>query len=696
MLHLIGLLAILWGIDGGHGCMLTRLAKPDTLIIQQQQSDANMTVLIQTKHSASCTARCCLLEYPFLNETNLHVYVSYQTQPLSFCHATQYSQLNTTTAQAARDCLTIAWHTPAKPAVYVDLTVENTIVAQAYQNLSINQKKPIVNTVETIIQSASHLRLKDLCQNATSPRPVSCDVNVVYHSTPTVANGQPEYYCFYRKRQGQAGLVPDCANITANVQWIVQLFNSMGVDAIVTDTTNLYQYPDDRSDIWNIRPFEVLAEELSAIRASGTPTPSLAAWTTAGNGTTMYKGMLPVYFTYPDLLVRNAKGHPIYFIDGHGNRHPPDDDVIRAIESQDNITTLQTWGSLSRDSASKGEWSYQQPCATPQGNFTTTILNNASYLCRHLITPKGPLGSAMSLTFSWQADYSSLPFATPAKMMGLTFQAQFDDALRSKPDNLLLPSFNELNSFGIVPNPGWRSSFGSVGLHPEDQSTLFVDIYAAERGRTWGPTVEAGDFYTRLAASCLRVATLLWSSNVTACTVANELCCNRSYAVYNRVVSLRTPDNSAFRTTTSLVTTKAAYQQGWIQTCVTAVSYYSTDYFCYHPGMLNSTARQGPFLLYAQGQVPPESHAGHLDRLARVPVWSCPDTGNSLGNASYHVTATPCSDEGGELLGYGASRPSSAMPRILRRCIGVDGVSHHTTDWPCASGMKEEHVAYVF
>jgi hypothetical protein len=149
----------------------------------------------------------------------------------------------------------------------------------------------------------------------------------------------------------------------------------------------------------------VLAEELSAIRANGGTTPVLAAWTTAGNGTTMYKGMLPVYARYPELLVRNPEGHPIYFIDGHGNKHPPDDDVIRAIESQDNITTLQTWRCLSADSAGKGEWSYQQPCATSQGNFTITILNNVSFKCRHLVTPRGPLGSAMSLAFSWQVHW---------------------------------------------------------------------------------------------------------------------------------------------------------------------------------------------------------------------------------------------------------------------------------------------------
>ena len=78
----------------------------------------------------------------------------------------------------------------------------------------------------------------------------------MYHATPIV-DGQPQYYCFYRKRPGQPGLVPDCPNITQNVAWLVKLFNSMGIDAIVTDTTNLYTYPNNRSDIWNIRPVEV-------------------------------------------------------------------------------------------------------------------------------------------------------------------------------------------------------------------------------------------------------------------------------------------------------------------------------------------------------------------------------------------------------------------------------------------------------
>lgn len=122
--------------------------------------------------------------------------------------------------------------------------------------MSVNRQQAVLPTVETIIQSASQQRLSDLCRPATSPRPVTCNVQVVYHATPTI-NNVSQYYCFYRQRPGQPGLVPDCPNITSNVKWLVDLFNGMGVDAIVTDTTNLYTYPNNRSDIWNIRPFEV-------------------------------------------------------------------------------------------------------------------------------------------------------------------------------------------------------------------------------------------------------------------------------------------------------------------------------------------------------------------------------------------------------------------------------------------------------
>lgn len=38
---------------------------------------------------------------------------------------------------------------------------------------------------------------------------------------------------------------------------------------------------------------------------------------------------------------------------------------------------------------------------------------------------------------------------------------------------------------------------------------MMIDIFGIERARTWEPTLEAGDFYLNLTASCIRVAALV-------------------------------------------------------------------------------------------------------------------------------------------------------------------------------------------
>ena len=110
-----------------HACVLTKYADTGTLIIQPSRLDVNTTILIQSKHTASCATHCCTLEYPFTNQTQLHVYTSSHVAHLRLHHATSYAQLNTT-ASSVDGCLSVSWHAPARPYVLVDLTVENTIV----------------------------------------------------------------------------------------------------------------------------------------------------------------------------------------------------------------------------------------------------------------------------------------------------------------------------------------------------------------------------------------------------------------------------------------------------------------------------------------------------------------------------------------------------------------------------------------
>eukprot|EP00730_Choanoeca_flexa_P017110 TRINITY_DN8197_c0_g1_i1.p1 TRINITY_DN8197_c0_g1~~TRINITY_DN8197_c0_g1_i1.p1 ORF type:complete len:688 (+),score=134.69 TRINITY_DN8197_c0_g1_i1:3-2066(+) len=681
------LLTILAAAQGSR--VYRHAAHADTIVLHDTLSTSTswLTVLINGRFQADCRHDCCQVAYSkFERSSNVHVYRYDNTSKhYSLLHGTSFSSL-AIAPPSLQTCQQFTLKQPKRPRVLAYFTVENAPLAQMYQNMSINLNQSALLTVETIIQSNGTKRLKHIC-NTTGRLPVMC--HGMYHATPLV-NGKPNYSCFYRKRPHQAGLLPDCPDIEQNMEWYASLFDTNGIDVLIPDTTNLGIYPAVQSDMLNVRPVEVVAEELTRLRTSGKSTPSLAIWSVAGANTTMYQGLLPVYKAYPDIILRNDNSSKmIYFVDGKGNANGPDPRVVEAIESNSTVAVVQMWANLDAARAQAGEWSFFQPCARPDGKFTLTVLNQPGYKCNHLPSSNSALGSMASVAFAWQANYASLPFASPSKQMGLTFMAQFDDALRTKPDNLMLPSFNEWNSGSAVPDPRWITGFGSVGLAVEDQNQTFVDIYAVERGRTFEPTMEAGDFYMRLAASCIRVAALLWSQPDTTCTVVNEICCQRAYANYSRVYSLHHPTQDIYRVTRDPNTMQQLIATGFEQICATAAGGYSSDVFCFKPGITTIKGRQGPFILYQSGTIPPPSNAGHLDRLPRVAVYSCPDA-----EGKFQLCNT-CSNPEGELLGYAATTPSSAMPRALRRCTQADGRGYHVTDWHCKQGDLQSLLGHV-
>jgi hypothetical protein len=98
--------------------------------------------------------------------------------------------------------------------------------------------------------------------------------------------------------------------------------------------------------------------------------------------------------------------------------------------------------------ASNGTWTFFQPCQRTSEplDFTTTVLNDDYYMCNHLKSADKPggggIGTQMSAAMSWQGSETSFAWASPSKLMGLTFQAMVDDALRERPENIMLPSFD--------------------------------------------------------------------------------------------------------------------------------------------------------------------------------------------------------------------------------------------------------------
>jgi hypothetical protein len=97
----------------------------------------------------------------------------------------------------------------------------------------------------------------------------------------------------------------------------------------------------------------------------------------------------------------------VYFVDGRGNANGPDPAILQAIQSnggKKDVDTIGVWANNDDQRSSTGEWTFFQPCMQ-NGTFTTTVINSPAYQCNHSLTTNSPLGSQMSLAFSWQAHY---------------------------------------------------------------------------------------------------------------------------------------------------------------------------------------------------------------------------------------------------------------------------------------------------
>lgn len=232
-----------------------------------------------------------------------------------------------------------------RPRILLYNTVETAPQAQAAQQRV--AQRQAVPTVEEVVRSDGNLTCSELGG--------FCGV---YHATPTL-NGRPSYYCWWRARPGsnRSECTPlthpctDCPNITSNAATLAALWHSTGIDAVVPDTTNLARWDQPNADVINIRPVEVLAEELAALRGQGIATPDMAVWTSAAPDTTMYRGMLRV-INQPSFgkvqLREPSSGKAVYFV--HNGGQAPDPKVVAAIEANgggSNVSTITMWANVS-------------------------------------------------------------------------------------------------------------------------------------------------------------------------------------------------------------------------------------------------------------------------------------------------------------------------------------------------------------
>ena len=126
------------------------------------------------------------------------------------------------------------------------------------------------------------------------------------------------------------------------------------------------------------------------------------------------------------------------------------------------------WANIAAEDYSKGKWVFMSPCTDPvSGGMTTSVVGLRD--CNQRVTtgsPIGQRGTAVTVSPSYQMNYASLPFQAAGKLGGLTLRAQFQQAFATRPDYLLIASYNEYIA-QAQPNPYSKTSQQTVSMGME-------------------------------------------------------------------------------------------------------------------------------------------------------------------------------------------------------------------------------------
>lgn len=536
-------------------------------------------------------------------------------------------------------------------------------------------------TTEYVIQNSTagtdSIRIKDL-QSA-------------YSVTP-----KKGFYCIYRKRPDEAGLLPDCPNITETLTQHASELLSAGIDYVALDATNLDHWPDNHSDTIQLRPTEVLFEEWAKLRKSGVNTPKIVVWNLAANGSVLWKQYLDRLYNnadqfYQDLLLVNKKtGKKVFMVTDNNKGISPD--VLSAIESnggRNDIDVIKVWADIPPQKYSSGTWGFFTPCGGE--TYSTTVQSMTE--CNQLLTSNSPMGTAIAISPSYQTGYASAPFQSPSALGGFTFKIQFATGLKKMPDNFFLSSYNEFitgprqDAFG---GPEKHPYVTSVGLEWDpDRYSGWVDTYGAFRSRNIEPTEEYGDMFYDIMSSCFRVASLNAANGKVGCNIAGEECCNiRSSQLYKPIWSLSTVTGTPSNKTDFLFTDSESEREkltgqsgGYREIC--AVLGAQATSFCQDNSLSEGIdAARGPFIVFSQNGTD------------RVALYRCMRT-----EAHFFSQDKTCEGAGKMeiLLGWTSSKRNSQTARSLHRCQALDKNSNHTYYFPmldnsCPQGTVGDHV----
>lgn len=517
------------------------------------------------------------------------------------------------------------------------------------------------------------------------------DLQSAYSVTP-----KKGFYCIYRKRSNESGLLPDCPNITETLTQHASELLSAGIDYVALDATNLDQWPDNHSDTIQLRPTEVLFEEWAKLRESGISTPKIVVWNVATNGSVLWKQYLDRLYNspnryYQDLLLINKKsGKKVFMVPDSGK--VPSSEVVSAIESnggRNDIEVIKVWALMPTEKYSKGTWGFFSPCGGEK--YSTTVQSMTE--CNQMLTTNSPMGTAIAVSPSYQTGYASAPFESPTALGGFTFKIQFATGLKQMADNYFVSSYNEFitgprqDAFGGADNRPWVTSVG-LEWDPARYSG-WVDTYGAFRSRNIEPTEEYGNLFYDIISSCFRVMSLNAAANKIGCNVKGEECCDvESSRQYKPIWSLSSVERAPPNKMDFMLTANESERQqktgpfgGYREICAAIGQNVST--FCFN-GSLSQTidAARGPFLLFSQ------------EGTSREALYRCIGT-------SVHFFSSDKDCEGAgkmeSLLGWMSTHRDSETARSLHRCQVDDKNSNHTYFYPlldnsCPEGTADDKV----
>eukprot|EP01105_Mastigella_eilhardi_P002538 TRINITY_DN1316_c0_g1_i7.p1 TRINITY_DN1316_c0_g1~~TRINITY_DN1316_c0_g1_i7.p1 ORF type:complete len:471 (+),score=105.20 TRINITY_DN1316_c0_g1_i7:1925-3337(+) len=413
-------------------------------------------------------------------------------------------------------------------------------------------------SVEQVIRSNGSYKLSDVLDKYGLR---SAADGFFYHVTPQLG-----FYCIYRHRTGETGYIPDCDNITYTLTTQAQWLTDASVDFVVVDSSNLGSL-NSEADVLQVRPTEVLFEEWHQLRLAGIPTPQIAVWPCIPPGSNVYKYYLDLYNndSYADLVMHNpSTGRKVMFIVQPPDAgRQPDTAILQEIENN-GIDIVMMWALMAQSSYSKGVWGFFSGCNNNGKNDLTSIVGEE---CQQSETYGSVLGTEVSAAPSFQTSYSSLPFCAAGKLQGLTFRKQFKTVFADQPQYVFISSWNE---FIAQPQANPYSSYDigfSMGMSSDPDRSLWVDTYGSGFGRDVEPSVEYGNKYYELMASCIRV----YKSGSTKCSNASEPCCGSSEGFTN-VWSLHLKQDD-YLLTTDENEKNILTGQGWTEARSTASTY---------------------------------------------------------------------------------------------------------------------------